>query len=163
MSFPYRIEELNSRLDRSEFSCGTAALDRYIRERASQDVRRQVSKCFVAVETGAVQVAGFYTLAASGLPIDLLPADVQRRLPPYSLVPVARIGRLAVDERHQGRKLGATLLSDAFLRADRAEMGVFALVVDAKDEAAEAFYLHYGFMLLAPRQLCLPLATAKKR
>jgi len=163
VSFPYGIEALNAQHDRTGFSCGTAALDRYIRERASQDVRRQVSKCFVAVETGTVQVTGFYTLAASGLPIDTLPPDVQRRLPPYSLVPVARIGRLAVDERHQGRKLGATLLSNAFLRADRAEMGVFALVVDAKDEAAEAFYLHYGFMLLAPRQLCLPLATAKKR
>jgi GNAT superfamily N-acetyltransferase len=163
VSFPYGIEELNSQHDRTGFSCGTTVLDRYIRERASQDVRRQVSKCFVAVETGAAQVAGFYTLAASGLPIDTLPPDVQRRLPPYSLVPVARIGRLAVDERHQGRKLGATLLSDAFLRAERAEMGVFALVVDAKDETAEAFYLHYGFTLLAPRQLLLPLATAKKR
>lgn len=163
MSFPYGIEELNSQHDRSGFSCGTAALDRYIRQQVSQDIRRQVSKCFVAVEPGTGKVAAFYTLAASGLPIDLLPMDFQRRLPHYPLVPVARLGRLAVDERHKGRKLGATLLGDALLRASRAEMGVFALVVDAKDEAAKSFYLHYGFILLAPRQLFLPLATAKRR
>jgi GNAT superfamily N-acetyltransferase len=163
VSFPYRIEELNSQHDRSEFSCGTAALDRYIQQQASQDVRREVSKCFVAVEAGATKVAGFYTLAASGLPIDTLPPDIQRRLPRYPLVPVARLGRLAVDQSHKGRKLGATLLSDAFLRASRAEMGVFAVQVDAKDESAEAFYLHYGFVLLEPRKLFMPLATAKKR
>ena len=82
------------------------------------------------------------------------------------LIRLCRLRGLAVLRLTRGtkaRKLGATLLSDALLRADRAEMGVFALVVDAKDEAAEAFYLHYGFMLLAPRQLFLPLATAKKR
>lgn len=163
MNVSYRIEELNARHDRSEFSCGTAALDRYMQQQASQDVRRQVTKCFVAVEAAALKVAGFYTLAASGLPIDTLPLDVQRRLPRYPLVPVARLGRLAVDQSHQGRKLGATLLSDALLRVGRAEMGVFALLVDAKDERAESFYLHYGFVLLEPRRLFMPLATMKRR
>lgn len=163
MSFPYRIEELSRVHDRSTFSCGSPPLDRYIREQATQDIRRQVTKCFVTLEAGATTVAGYYTLAASSLPLDLLPDELKRGLPRYPLVPVARIGRLAVDQNHQGRKLAAALLADAALRASRADMGVFALIVDAKDEQAEAFYLRYGFAAFAPRQLFMPIATIMKR
>ena len=68
-----------------------------------------------------------------------------RWLPRYACVPVARVGRLAVDRAFHGQKLGGALLADAALRALRSEVAVFALVVDAKDEAAEAFYRHHGF------------------
>jgi GNAT superfamily N-acetyltransferase len=163
VSLPYRIEELISDHDRSLFACGAPPLDRYIREQATQDIRRQVSKCFVACGIGEKTIAGYYTLAASSVPLDLLPDDVRRRLPRYPSVPVARIGRLAVDQKHHGRQLGATLIFDACLRASRADMGVFALIVDAKDEKAEAFYLHFGFAALASRQLFMPLATIQKR
>jgi GNAT superfamily N-acetyltransferase len=163
VSFPYRIEELAPSHDRSIFACGSPPLDRYLREQATQDIRRQVSKCFVAFEEEGGTVAGYYTLAASSVPLDLLPDDLKRGLPRYPSVPVARIGRLAVDEKHRGKQLGATLIFNACLRAARADMGVFALVVDAKDEQAEAFYLHFGFVIFAPRQLFMPLATIMKR
>jgi GNAT superfamily N-acetyltransferase len=163
VSFPYRIEELAPDHDRSTFACGSPPLDRYIREQATQDVRRQVTKCFAALEPGAASIAGYYTLAASSLPLDLLSDDLKRRLPRYPTVPVARIGRLAVDQKHQGKKLAAALLFDACLRASRADMGVFALIVDAKDERAEAFYRHFGFATFAPRQLYMTPATIMKR
>jgi ribosomal protein S18 acetylase RimI-like enzyme len=150
VTFPYRIAELSPDHDRSTFSSGSPPLDRYIREQATQDIRRQVSKCFVIHETGAAAIAGYYTLAASSVPVDLLPDDLKRRLPRYPTVPVARIGRLAADRQHRGRKLGSTLVYDACQRASRAEMGVFALIVDAKDDQAEAFYRHYGFAAFAP-------------
>jgi len=163
VSFPYRIAELSSDHDRSTFSCGSSPLDRYIREQATQDVRRKISKCFVILETGATSVVGYYTLAAAGLPLELLPPELKHRLPRYPTVPVARIGRLAVDQKHQGKELAATLLFDACSRASRADMGVFALIVDAKDEHAEAFYTHYGFAAFAPRHLFMTLATIMKR
>ena len=159
MNAPCRIEALGPQHDRAAFDCGAAPLDRYIREQASQDIRRMVAKCFVAVEPGQTRIAGFYTLAAASLPLDLLPAELKRKLPRYPTVPVARVGRLAVDQSRKGQKLGAALLADALLRAGRAEMGVYALIVDAKDDLAEAFYLHHGFLGFAPRQLFLPLAS----
>ena len=162
MTLAYRIDELDPEHDRAAFACGSPPLDRYIREQATQDIRRRVAKCFVATEAQATRVAGFYTLAAASLPLDLLPPDIQKRLPRYPAVPVARIGRLAVDQTHQRRKLAATLLADAALRATRAGMGIFALIVDAKDTQAEAFYKHHGFGAFAPLQLFMTLATIQK-
>jgi ribosomal protein S18 acetylase RimI-like enzyme len=72
------------------------------------------------------------------------------------------VGRLAVDRRHAGRGLGSALLFDAASRAARADPAVFALVVDAKNKAAEAFYLRFGFQPFSsrPRSFFLPIATA---
>jgi GNAT superfamily N-acetyltransferase len=94
-----------------------------------------------------------------------LSPEVAKKLPRYPVVPAALLGRLAVARDYQGRGLGSVLLSDALMRAARAELGVFALVVDAKDESAQHFYERYGFMLLAggTRRLCLPLATALRQ
>ena len=138
-------------------------LDHYISEQATQDIRRLVAKCFVAVVQDQKQIAGYYTLAAASLPLELLPADLIRKLPRYPTVPVARLGRLAVDQSHKGRKLGAALLSDTLLRSCQAEMGVYALVVDAKDQPSDAFYQHHGFIPFAPLQLFLPLASVAGR
>jgi ribosomal protein S18 acetylase RimI-like enzyme len=79
-------------------------------------------------------------------------------------VPAVRIGRLAVDQRFQGRGLGAALLADAATRALRADAAAFTLLVDAKNDSAVAFYERFGFRTLAsqPRTLFLPLATAQK-
>lgn len=85
-----------------------------------------------------------------------------KKLPRYPVVPAALLGRLGVDRRHQGKGLGSALLADAIMRTVRAELGIFAIIVDAKDEMAQRFYEHFGFTLLADdkRRLCLPMATA---
>jgi ribosomal protein S18 acetylase RimI-like enzyme len=156
----FRIEVLGSAHDRAGFSCGVAALDRYFREQVRQDMRRRATACYVAVEEGDANIAGFYTLAAGSVLLSDLPADLVKRLPRYPSVPVAWLGRLAVDQRYKGRKLGSALLWDALSRAIRSEIAVFALVVDAKDDAAEAFYRHHGFVPFGSRarQFILPLA-----
>jgi GNAT superfamily N-acetyltransferase len=143
---PFRLEVLGPGHAREAFSCGVEALDQYLARQAGQDVRRRASACYVAVEVSSGKVAGYYTLAASGVPLNELPADLGKRLPRYPSVPVARVGRLAVDKGFQGRKLGGALLADAALRAARSEVAVFALIVDAKDDAAAAFYRHHGFV-----------------
>lgn len=159
MTAPFRVEVLGPANDRAGFSCGITALDHYLVRQATQDIRRRVSACYVAVEVSSGKIAGYYTLAASGVPLTDLPETLTRRLPRYPSVPVARIGRLAVDRAFQGRKLGAALLADAALRATRSEVAVFALVVDAKDDKAEAFYRHYGFVAFGghARHLVVPL------
>ena len=91
----------------------------------------------MAREVGTGVVAGFYALSASSVPLTGLPEAMHKTLPRYPSVPVARIGRLAVDERFKGMKLGAALLWDAIERAARSEVTVYAVAVDAKDEAAE--------------------------
>lgn len=72
------------------------------------------------------------------------------------------IGRLAVDHRFRGQGLGGALVMDAAVRAARAEAAIYALVVDAKDETAAAFYEHLQFRRFAsrPGSLFLPVATA---
>jgi GNAT superfamily N-acetyltransferase len=101
------------------------------------------------------KVAGFYTLSAGSILLSDLPEDLTKRLPRYRSVPVARLGRFAVDLTYQGQKLGAALLWDVIERASRSELMVYALVVDAKDDKAQNFYLHFGFIEFGslPRQL----------
>jgi ribosomal protein S18 acetylase RimI-like enzyme len=157
----FRLEALASAHDRVGFACGSDPLDRYLREQASQDVRRRTSACYVAVDTTTGTVAGYYTLAAGSVPLADMPEAMAKKLPRYPVVPVARVGRLAVSLNFQKQQLGAALLWDAGLRSMTSGMGVFALLVDAKDEAAIAFYRHHGFVAFSsqPRTLVLPIAT----
>lgn len=164
MTESFVIEPLGPAHDRTSFSSGVAALDRYLQKQATQDVRRRVAACYVAVEPTKAKIAGYYTLAAGGIPLTDLPEPLAKRLPRYPSVPVVRLGRLAVDQAYRGRKLGSALLWDAGMRALRSEIAAFALVIDAKDEGAEAFYRHHGFIAFGgqARQLVLPLATFSK-
>lgn len=128
-------------------------------------MRRRVSNCFVAMPVDdAKLIAGFYTLAATGIPIHDLPDEQVRKLPRYPVLPAALIGRLAVDRAFRGKQLGAALLFDAMNRALRAESAILTVVVDAKDEAAAAFYRRHGFLAFSSMlsRLYLPVATAAR-
>ena len=132
-----------------------------IRELATQDIQRRISNCFVALDDRGA-IAGYYTFAATSLPLTDLPADMAKRLPRYPIVPAGLIGRLAVAREFRGRRLGGALIMDAAVRAAHSDPAVFAFVVDAKDEAAVAFYKRLGFQQLAsrPDSLFLPIASA---
>lgn len=160
MSVSITIEPLESRHDRKAFASGEPALDRYFRELASRDVKRRVSNCFVAVAEGVV--AGYYTFAAASFPLNGLSDDEAKRLPRYPLLPAGLIGRLAVDARFRGRRIGGALVMDAVARAARADPAIFAIIVDAKDESAVDFFRHLGFRRFEsrPRSLFTPVATA---
>ena len=118
---------------------------------------------FVALAADG-RIVGYYTLASAGVLLADLPDRVSKKLPRYPLVPTVRLGRLAVDRTCQGQGLGGALLADALDRAIRSEVAVWAMVVDAKDEAATAFYRHHGFIEFpsSPRKLFLPLAGVGK-
>ncbi|MCA9243657.1 MAG: GNAT family N-acetyltransferase [Phycisphaerales bacterium] len=158
---PFRIEPLSDH-DRSEFDCGVDALNAYLARQVGQDRRRRMSFCFVAVEQATRRVAGYYTLSATGIELSDLPPDIQKRLPRYPSVPAVRIGRLAVDQRYRGQRLGGALLFDAIQRTVASDIAAFAVIVDAKDDIAAAFYSHFGFQPLTnkPLKLFLPIGEA---
>ena len=161
MTAPFPVEILGQHHDRKAFDCGVPPLDRYLREQATQDMRRRAAACYVAVDAATGKIVGYYTLSADGILLSDMPESLAKRLPRYPSVPVARRGRIAVDITYRGQKLGAMLLWDAASRAARSELAVFALVVDAKHEAAGTFYRHHGFVGFGSlaRQLLLPLTN----
>ena len=161
-SAPFRLTPLDAAHVRAAFNCGSEPLERYLREQVTQDVRRRVAACFVALAEGQ-RIAGYYTLASASLLLADLPASVGKKLPRYPTVPAVRMGRLAVDQAFKGQGLGGALLADALDRAVRSEIAAYALMVDAKDEAAAAFYRHHGFIALpdSPFTLFLPLGTVE--
>lgn len=159
---PFRLAPLDAAHDRAAFNSDSEPLNRYLREQATQDVRRRVTACFVALLKGH-RIAGYYTLASASLLLADLPASTGKKLPRYPTVPAVRMGRLAVDQAFKGQGLGGALLADALGRAARSEIAAWALMVDAKDEAAVTFYRHHGFIALpdSPHTLFLPLATVQ--
>ncbi len=162
----FRVERLSDAHDRSLFSCGNAALDRYFREQAGQDLRRHLSAVFVLVDDARDVVAGYYTLSACQIEPTSLPTDVAKRMPRRP-VPATLIGRLAIDLAYRGRGLGRSMLANALIRAVRAsdDVGAMAVVVDAADDQALAFSEHNGFRRFAddPYRVFMPMAEAKRR
>ena len=98
---------------------------------------------------------GYYTLSAAGVKLTEFPVDITRKLPRYPLVPATLLGRLAVDQTYQRRGYGRFLLADALFRAVRSEIASFAIIVDAKDDAARRFYERESFLPFADQPLRL--------
>jgi ribosomal protein S18 acetylase RimI-like enzyme len=160
---PFQFAPLDAAHDRTTFNSDSEPLNRYLREQVTQDIRRRVAACFVAL-ADEQRIAGYYTLASASLLLTDLPASTGKKLPRYPTVPAVRMGRLAVDQTFKGQGLGGAMLADALDRAARSEMAAFALMVDAKDEAVAAFYRHHGFIVLpdSPLTLFLPRATVQR-
>lgn len=156
----FQVARLNADHERSAFHSGSEALDSYFKQQVSQDVRRRVATCYVAL-TEQQRISGYYTLASASVLLSDLPMTLSKRLPRYPTVPAIRMGRLAVDSEFRGLGLGGALLADALTRSMRSAIAAYALLVDAKDESAAAFYKHHGLMELPsqPLKLFLPFAT----
>ena len=123
------------------------ALGRYLKEQAGQDARRRVAAPFVA-SADRLRVLCFHTLSASSIELADVPAALARKLTRYPRLPATLLGRLATDLSARGVGLGRFLLVDAITRAVRSEVASFALVLDAKDEAAASFYERESFIRL---------------
>jgi GNAT superfamily N-acetyltransferase len=157
----FSVVPLGSNHVREGFCSGSEALDRYFSVQVGQDIRRNITNCFVATDDSNHKIAGYYTLSAAQIPLTGLPGEIARKMPRYDAVPASRIGRLAVDRLYQGKRIGSALLADALLRSSTSSLAVYALLVEAKDEQAEAFYLYHGFIpcIGASQTLFLPLQT----
>jgi ribosomal protein S18 acetylase RimI-like enzyme len=159
----YQIRPLDASINTASFQCGSDPLNDYIRRYASQDVRKNVARVFVATpENNLQQLAGFFTLSAGSVSCSSLPASLAKKLPRYP-VPVALIGRLAVDSAFQGKGLGSILLADACQKVFQASsvLAVVGIIVDAKDDKAIMFYEHFGFIQLPGQadRMLLPVSA----
>lgn len=155
----------------SGFSCGRPELDAYFNRHALPNESKGISRTYVLRrgefdEPELPDVLGFHTLSMAHIESAHIGATLKGRLPKYPL-PVALIGRLAVDSRAQGRGFGELLLMDALRRVVDATaiLGCVGVIVDAKDEAAAAFYAKYDFVPVGadawPRRLYIPMSTIR--
>jgi GNAT superfamily N-acetyltransferase len=166
MPVEWRIEPLQRDHDRTRFSCGEPALDEYLARFARQNQESGVARTFVAVQdVEPTRVLGYYSLAVGAIDKANLPPSAAKRFPNFPL-PIARLVRLAVDRSQQGKGLGEDLLLDALSRCLRVaeDVGIAAVLIDAKHERAKSFYSHYEFDALPdqPLTLWLPLPALRK-
>ena len=147
-------ERLSSQHDRRSFDCGVEELNSYLQRYSGQHELKGIGRTYVATKDGDTRVLGYYTISSSAVAFDIVPENLPRHP-----VPVALIGRLAVDNTARGQRLGETLLIHALRSAQHAAkiVGIYAVVVDALDESAKSFYLKYGFGELADDHLHLYL------
>ncbi len=138
-------EKLTVDHDVSAFACGESSLDDWLRRRALQNQASGASRTYV-VCAGARRVVGYYALAAGGVAHASAPGRVKRNMP--DPVPVMVLGRLAVDQAQQGRRIGPALLRDAILRTVQAAdiIGIRAILVHAISDRARRFYEAHGFV-----------------
>jgi GNAT superfamily N-acetyltransferase len=145
------------RLDR--FDSGVASLDDWLRRRAWVNQVSGASRTYVVGMAG--QVVAYYGLAAGALAVNDTPGNLRRNMP--DPIPMAILGRLAVDRTWQGHGLGVALLRDAVERTRSASaiLGIRGLLVHALSEQAKAFYQHYGFVASPTRPLTLVLSLQR--
>ena len=147
MQRAYVFERLGPTHDRTGFSCANPSLENYLKRQARQEQDKRVAAVFVLTDSATrATVLGYYTLSATAVAYTDLPPETTRKLPRYPYQPAILIGRLAVDTRFASQGYGRRLLIDALRRGDEAEIGAIAVVVDAIDDTAAAFYRHHGFI-----------------
>ena len=152
-------EPISPAHDLSQFDCGVPVLDDWLRQRSLRNESR-FSRTYVVCD--GARVAGYYCLSAGAVQREAAPGKLRRNAP--DSVPVSIIGRLAVDREYGGQGLGASLLADALRRIAGAaqSIGIAAVLVQAKDEAARAWYLAQAEWLEFPagsRTLWLPVGV----
>ncbi len=162
-----KVELLDATHGRRGFDCGVEALNRYLQQIARQHIAKGISKTFVLVEEHAAApkpVLGFFTISLCQVLGQQVPAKWAKKLP--GQIPAMRLGRLAVARTQHGAGYGKALLVEALHRIARVAdlAGGIGLFVDAKDEAAAAFYAHFGFEPTpsGPLTLFMPTETIRQ-
>ena len=136
--------------NRNNFSCEEETLSNYLKQQASQDIKKSLAACFVVVDENN-NIIGYYTLSNDSLDREEIPAEHQKKVPQNYHVPVTLLGRLARDISVKGTSIGEHLLLDALHRCYNISIqgiGSMAVVVDPINENAIKFYQKYGFILL---------------
>jgi predicted GNAT family N-acyltransferase len=164
MATDWTCEPLSGSHRRDEFDCGVPALNRYLTQRAGQDVRRKSATVYVMrPRRKPASVCAYFSLSAASIEFARLPIGISKRLARYPMTPAILIGRLAVDVNSQGVGLGALTLYAALNRCllVSEEIGASLVVVDAKDDQAQCFYQRFGFNVVEnePLRLVLPIKS----
>lgn len=157
----FRVEILNPAVHRrDEFACESPELTEFIRTRARKEAKSRASACFVLVPVADEgQIAGYYTLSATTVELEKLPAELTKKLPRYPRLPATLLGRLARAIEFKGQGIGDLLMVDALKRSyeNSSVIGSVAVVVDPKDALAAKFYGTFGFQPLDGQKMFLPM------
>ncbi len=158
----FELHPLTQKHERREFDCGILSLNQYLLRSARQNQDKDMGRTTVLVEAGQNRVWGYYTLSSSTIDFEEYPPNAG--LPHYP-IPAILLARLAVDTQRHGEGLGKDLLLHALKTARRAAENVAAaaVIVEAIDGSAEAFYQKYGFEPLNKTGRHLYLAMQKIR
>lgn len=145
--------------DLSDFDCGDPVLNDWLHYRAVKNESR-FSRTYVVC--AGKRVVAYFCISAGAVERTAVPGKVRRNAP--DTIPVSVIGRLAVDRKYSGKGLGADILSDALRRIANASqsIGIGAVLVHAKNDAAKCFYLNCAEFIEYPadsRTLFLPIET----
>lgn len=168
MKLPFEpvISPLLERHNRGAFSCGKEPLETYLRQQVNQDVKRGLAAVFILEGENDADIAGFYALSSLSIDAGDLTELATKGLPSRRPVPCTFLGQFAIHEKWQGHGVGAWLLGHVLHEAviHAGKVGSFALIVDAVDDKAHAYWLHYGFIPFpnTPNRLFLPMKTIKK-
>jgi predicted N-acetyltransferase YhbS len=146
-----RVEALRDEHPIQDFTCGIESLDTWLHRTARVAAATGTAATYILCRGD--RVVGYYALAMSSVVHEEAPSRLRRGMP--DPVPVVLLARLALDASEQGAGLGGDLLIDALRRCVRGarEFGARAVVVDAADEHAAAFYRHFDFLELAEHRL----------
>ena len=138
------------------FACGVASLDDWLKRRAYANQVGRASRTYVAAE--GQRVVGYYCLASGGLALSDAPGPIRRNVP--DPVPMAILGRLAVDQSWRGKGLGVALLQDAVTRTMEAAaiLAIRGLLVHAISAEAKTFYENHGFIASSTQPMTLILS-----
>lgn len=142
-----KIQLLEKTHNRKDFTCEEILLTNYIKNQVSQDIRKRLATCFVAIDEDK-NVIGYYTLTSESLGREIIPNKYIKQVPVNYNAPVVLLGRLARDVSVKGTGLGEQLLLDALFRSYKLSsesIGAMAVVVDPINEKAFDFYKKYGF------------------
>ena len=159
------FEPLGPHHDRAAFSCGIQQLDTYLKTQASQDIKKNLGAVFILTSDGKT-IDGYYTLSQHSVQLDTIPEAIARKLTRHRDMPATLIGRLARSLAVAGTGAGEMLLMDALKRIldSSQQVASWAVIVDAKDEKAAAFYEKYGFVRFPtiPNRLFMPIETVAR-
>lgn len=159
------ITILNKTHNRKAFECEEQQLTHYLQKQVSQDVKKKLAICFVAIDNDH-NVMGYYTLSSESLGRAQIPKKYIKKVPRNYTAPVILLGRLARDIKSKGTGLGEHLLLNALfrsLRISEKSIGAMAVVTEPINEFAVKFYKKYGFEQLPDsKKLFLPMNTIKQ-
>jgi predicted GNAT family N-acyltransferase len=159
------ISILDKTHNRKNFECEEKSLTDYIQKQVSQDIKKKLAICFVALDVEN-NVKGYYTLSSQSLGRELIPEKYLKKVPENYNAPVILLGRLARDQTEKGKGLGEHLLLDALFRAftiSEKSIGAMAVVGDPINDYAVKFYEKYGFEQLPDSgKMFLSMNTVKQ-
>jgi len=168
MSLPFKpvVSTLQKHHERSAFTCGKESIDRYLHQQSSQDMKRRLAAVFVLQGKQRADIAAFYALFALSIDAGDLTSFAAKNLPKMRPIPCTLLGQFAVDLKWKKQSIGGWMLVHVMQQvlSHSEKIASFALVVDAVDDEAQAYWKHCGFISFpnTARRLFIPIKTIKK-